>query len=181
MLTDTSPLGRVRQQIVGMAHAPFLKTFDHWLAIKSQHALPNYEDFDPVAVGPALPSIYVVELTGDNLVYRLAGELVEQRYGISLRGKQPHEFLHPEDADRMVQRRKKILGQRQVAISETAYRRADSASTLYGHRLLLPFNRYGKPTVVLSVVRYLDSEQLPFESAQTQKGDAIWELFASAV
>jgi len=68
---------------------------DHWESLPQNGRFPAHTEFDPMAIHRLLSSVVLLDvLPGDRFVYRLAGQVFEDRYQIgSLAGKTPRDAL----------------------------------------------------------------------------------------
>ncbi len=71
------------------------EALDHWESLCHGGGFPKRADFDPMAIHRRLSSVVLLDvLPDDRFVYRLAGQLFEDRYQIgSLTGKTPRDAL----------------------------------------------------------------------------------------
>lgn len=74
---------------------PLAEALDHWESLCPRGGFPARADFDPMAIHRLLASVILLDvLPDDRFVYRLAGQIFEDRYQIgSLTGKTPQEAL----------------------------------------------------------------------------------------
>jgi hypothetical protein len=79
--------------------APFKDFFDYWRSLTENGSkVPEKFAFNPMRLPKDLPEIAILELVGDDLVYRLTGTAVDARNESKLQG-QPvgAELLDPEN------------------------------------------------------------------------------------
>lgn len=71
------------------------KALDHWESIRTNGGLPARTDLDPMAIHRLLSAVLLIDVhPDDRFVYRLAGQLFEDRYQMGpLAGKSPEDVL----------------------------------------------------------------------------------------
>ena len=118
---------------------------DHYLAARGDKRMPSRQDIDPVQLGPVLPIIWVsvYEPQSNTFRYRLAGENVNEIFGLSVAGHLLSDFL---DADRFKVTNEtflRILSEQAALLARgPIYRCTDRIAM--GERLALPLSSDGE-------------------------------------
>ncbi|WP_321397594.1 PAS domain-containing protein [Emcibacter sp.] len=73
--------------------------YDHWNDIRGDKPLPSRADFNPAAVAPALPYIFVLEVHKEPMrfKFRLTGTETVEVMGVNAMGHWIDEFPHTEE------------------------------------------------------------------------------------
>jgi hypothetical protein len=116
----------------------------YWASRRSDGPLPAYGDIDPVDIPWALARTYILEVRPDgDFVYRLAGEIIAQRYDRSLKGARISDLFSDRSVDSILQR------WHRVAAGPSAYYSHTQHTSLRGpavtaRRVLLPLGKNGR-------------------------------------
>jgi hypothetical protein len=62
------------------------RLYHYWLAKKGERMAPRRADIAPEEISELLPSVFLVEIVGDRLRYRLVGSAVTEEYGSRFAG-----------------------------------------------------------------------------------------------
>jgi hypothetical protein len=117
---------------------------DHYLKVRGDKRMPSRQDIDALCLGPVLPIIWVneYESAANTFRYRLAGEDVNQIFGLSVSGRLLSDFVAPERFETTNEAFLKIIVD-EVALlaSGPVYRCTDRIAL--GERLALPLSSDG--------------------------------------
>lgn len=89
MITYSAQINATKPEVPPIRDPALVKLFSYWRS----HCMrlgryPSRKDIDPLDLRNLLPNIWLVDVTPDGgFTYRLAGELIDETYGMSLRGK----------------------------------------------------------------------------------------------
>lgn len=71
--------------------------FTAWSRLPARDFVPDRKDFDPMAIGPILPVVSIVERIGpDDWRFRLIGTEIERRWGRVITGSNITEIVSPQ-------------------------------------------------------------------------------------
>ncbi len=130
--------------IRAIKNPPLRQLLDHYLSVLGDRRMPARRDIDPLHLGPVLPIIWVsaYEPAAGTFRYRLAGEQVNEIWGMSVAGRLLSDFVAP---DRFQETNAAFLRvmREQVALlaSGPVYRCTDRIAL--GERLVLPLSSDG--------------------------------------
>lgn len=117
-----------------------LKTLlEHYLEVRGDRRMPARQDIDALRLGPVLPVIWVseYEAAAGTFRYRLAGEEVNQIWGMSISGHLLSDFVRPERFDATNEGFLKVMREEVALVaSGPIYRCTDRIAI--GERLVLP-------------------------------------------
>jgi hypothetical protein len=117
---------------------------DHYLEVRRDRRMPSRRDIDALFLGPVLPIIWVNEYepAANTFRYRLAGEEVNEIFGLSVSGRLLSDFVAPERFEVTNQAFLKVIRD-EVALlaSGPVYRCTDRIAL--GERLALPLSSDG--------------------------------------
>jgi len=136
--------------------AVLTEALDHWATLCPPGGFPSRANFDPMAIHRLLASVLLLDvLPDDRFVYRLAGEIFEERYQVgSLTGKTPEDVLG-DAAETVLRPYRLVRDQRCLFYRATAEDWLDRNPTFESYKaLLLPFSDDG--TVVNMILGIFD-------------------------
>ena len=117
---------------------------DVWLAAAAGRGIPPRRAIDPAALGRELEIVWICEVIwpGPRYRYRLAGEKVNDVYGVSLAGRHMDEIIPAEKRASVLARYHRVVTD--CGISHTAGRLYLSSEKIYaGERIVLPLSENG--------------------------------------
>jgi len=117
---------------------------EHYFEVRGDKRLPARQDIDPVALGPVLPVIWICDYedAAGTFRYRLAGEDVNEIWGMSVAGRLLSDFVLPERFKVTNEAFLKVIHEEAALFaSGPVYRCTDRIAL--GERLVLPLARDG--------------------------------------
>jgi len=121
------------------------RLLEHYLDIRGTRRLPARGDIDAICLGPVLPIIWVSEYepASGTFRYRLAGEEVNEIWGMSVAGHLLSDFVAPGRFEVTNESFLKVIREASALIaSGPVYRCTDRIAL--GERLALPLSSDGK-------------------------------------
>lgn len=157
-----------------------VRFYSYWNGLRQDGGLPSRDAFDPVEIGPLLPSIWKMRWEDDiqDFVYRLAGEEILKVFTTPLRHKRLDD-VYPTEVANTLRTRYQTICRTPVAF----YARGQIYSHLgrygSGERLVLPLtDRHGRPRIVIGCTVYTTS-QWPNPTARPSTPEADLSLFTT--
>lgn len=137
---DTVPIER----LIGPDDPQRMRDFlAYWMARRGDRTLPAFTDIDPIDIPWALAHTYVVEARPDGeLVYRLAGEAVAQRYNRSLKGVRISDLFTERSSEHILERWAKVIAGPAGYCSHSQHVTTGGA-TVRARRIVLPLGADG--------------------------------------
>lgn len=117
---------------------------DHYLDVRGAKRLPSRQDIDPLALGPVLPIIWICDLdaAAGTFRYRLAGEDVNEIWGMSVAGHLLSDLVPPERFKVTNESFLKVIREEAALISSGPVYGCTDRIAL-GERLVLPLSSDG--------------------------------------
>lgn len=81
----------------------------YWASRRAGELMPSYGDIDPIDIPWALPHVYVVEIQGDDFIFRLAGEGVAERYKRPMKGARISDLFTEDSSAQILQRWRRVV------------------------------------------------------------------------
>lgn len=158
----------------------FRAFFDYWTKLRGNRLIPQYQDFDPIDVPWALSRMFVSERSPDGaFTYRLAGQEVEDRYPIPLKGRSFLDIMRTDSANDIGARWNRVLDGPSVCFTHTAHR-AQSDISIPGFRLLMPFaDKADKAIYLMSYVEYRSGDDA-YKDEMFQSAKSLEEYWIDA-
>jgi hypothetical protein len=128
----------------------------HWHAARGDRLLPAWRDIDACALAPHLPIVWSwrYDFTCETFVGRLAGEEINARLGVSIRGKTIEECFAPDVAAVVRQRYQTVMDGPSLMVSHGKVF-ARTGRTGSGTRIVLPLANDGvRPDGLLGATVY---------------------------
>jgi hypothetical protein len=112
---------------------------DHYLTVRGSKRMPSRRDIDAVELGPVLPIIWVsaYEPAAGTFRYRLAGEEVNEVWGMSVAGRLLSDFVAPDRFQVTNEAFLKVMREAAALIASGPVYRCNDRIGL-GERLVLP-------------------------------------------
>lgn len=107
-----------------MFHSNTQRLIDHWRGLQTGRGAPDHRQFDPVELAPILSHLFMLDRSA-GLPFRLAGALVEDLHGRSLKGQ---SFLGLWAAESRAAAREAVVGSEHGAEPVVLYTEAATAS-----------------------------------------------------
>lgn len=123
---------------------PLRQLLDHYLAVRGDRRMPSRYDLDATELGPVLPIIWISQLeeAAGTFRYRLAGEQVNEIWGMSVAGHLLSDFVSPDRFRVTNEAFLKVLHDEAALLaSGPVYRCTDRIAL--GERLVLPLSSDG--------------------------------------
>jgi len=117
----------------------------HYLEVRGDKRMPSRRDLDAARLGPVLPIIWVnqYEADADTFRYRLAGEEVNEIFGVSVAGKLLSDFVGPDRFTPVNNNFLKVIGE-ESALLATGPIYSCTDRIAMGERLALPLSSDGQ-------------------------------------
>lgn len=141
---DETVLAFRDEMIRAINNPPLRQLLDHYLAVRGERRLPSRRDIDPLQLAPVLPIIWISEYepAAGTFRYRLAGEQVNEIWGMSVAGRLLSDFVAPERFQVTNEAFLKVMrAQAALLMSGPVYRCTDRIAL--GERLVLPLSSDG--------------------------------------
>lgn len=130
------------------------EALDHWESICPANGFPAHADLDPMAIHRLLASVILLDVhPDDRFVYRLAGQVFEDRYQIgSLAGKTPQDALG-DAAEKVLVPYRLVRDEKCLFFRDAAEDWLNREPSFDSYKaLLLPFSEDGEAvTMILGV------------------------------
>lgn len=126
--------------------APLLaELYAYWTAKRGARFAPARTEVDPVEIPRLLPHLMLIDVVdrGARFRYRLAGTVIESRFGCSMVGRYVDELMRGRYNGYIHGLYCELLTTRRALYSESAYG-PDGNSPLYTRRLMLPLSSDGQ-------------------------------------
>ena len=130
--------------ITGIKSRRLRTLLEHYLEVRGAKRMPARRDIDALCLGPVLPIIWISEYepAAGTFRYRLAGEEVNEIWGMSVAGRLLSDFVAPERFEVTNQAFLKILrDEAALLVHGPVYRCTDRIAL--GERLALPLSSDG--------------------------------------
>jgi len=116
----------------------------HYLEVRGERRMPSRRDLDAARLGPVLSMIWVNEYepAAGTFRYRLAGEAVNEIFGVSVAGKLLSDFVGPDRFKAVNGNFLKVIGD-EVALLASGPIYACTDRIAMGQRLALPLSSDG--------------------------------------
>lgn len=118
----------------------------YWIAKAGDRLMPQFADIDPTEIPWALGRVYLVRVveSGTDFVYRLTGERINERHGMSLTGKRPSDVFPPELARQIGDRWRRLVAEPAVCYTDSEHK-TNAGWLMRARRVLLPLGPAGGP------------------------------------
>jgi len=134
------------ERFLAEVEAPDLRTVAvHWQAVRSHNVMPAWRDIDPAAIKLQLEIIssWKYDRAADCFTGRLAGEIINQIFGRSLRGKPMAEFFRADAYQRVFARHKRVVTE-PALYHGTGHVFHHEGRSGQGERIILPLANDGR-------------------------------------
>lgn len=117
----------------------------HYLEVRGDRRMPSRRDLDATRLGPVLPIIWVSEYdpAANTFRYRLAGEEVNEIFGVSVAGKLLSDFVGPDRFGPVNENFLKVIGDEAMLLAAGPIYSCTDRIAL-GERLALPLSSDGQ-------------------------------------
>jgi len=125
-------------QLLGDEAPTALREFvDYWASRRGGGLMPSYSDIDPIDIPWALPHLYIVEVRGDDFVFRLAGEAVAERYNRPMKGVRISDLFTSSSSSEILGRWRRVVSKPSAYYSYTQHETVRGIA-VRARRILLP-------------------------------------------
>jgi|OM-RGC.v1.019208492 hypothetical protein len=148
----------------------------YWIAKADGRPMPSFGEFDPVDVPWALSRLYVVRVIdgGADFVYRLAGEAINERHGLTLAGKRSSDLFPLEVTRQIFDRWRRIISEPAACYTDSEHP-TNAGWRIRGRRVVLPLGiGEGPADHVLGMTIFDSPSEVPSAINDAGLSDVRW-------
>lgn len=155
----------------------------YWIARAGDRPMPSFGEIDPIDIPWALSRLYIVRVVdgGADYVYRLVGETIKERHGMSLTGRRPRDLFPAETTRHILERWHRIVNEPAVCYTETEHP-TNAGWRMRARRVQLPLGPVGgPPDNLFNMTIFEEPQLLPGEASASGVLGIRWVSLVSTV